>query len=298
MPRIGDLDTQYFDAAGDLLNKGLLDIFESGSTTRKDTWADVNKQFKNTNPIELFADGTQPSAFTDGSYRGVLRTAAGAQVRVLDPLGGDTGSGQFESWNSLTIYSTADIVIGSDSLYYRSFAAGNQGNDPTVAGSDEFWEQVEFLGVWNAFVSYGLNATVKASDGLFYRSLVAANLGNDPVSSPTKWGSPVDVSFTPIVPFSETYKTDTDFVVSFNEGTDQLKTPGANGTYTLADFITGGTNSVSLTVDNAGGHTVDFDAAIIWYGGAPTIGTETRSIVLWTPDDGTTKYGAALGAIA
>jgi len=50
MARLGALGTQYFDDAGDPLINGKIYIFESGTTTPKDTYADINLSILNPNP--------------------------------------------------------------------------------------------------------------------------------------------------------------------------------------------------------------------------------------------------------
>ena len=186
MARFGIIGDQYFDDAGDPLIAGKLFFYDSGTLTAKDTFSDVNLSIANTNPVILTAAGRQPDIFFNGSAKVILKTSADVQIEVRDPIGGSL-TGNFDNWNSLTIYSTGDIVVGSDNKYYRSFTDGNDGNDPTTTPTE--WEQIEFLRTWNLSVTYELNEVVRGSDGLFYRSLIGTNLNNDPVSSPTQWGS-------------------------------------------------------------------------------------------------------------
>ncbi len=189
MARFRSIGIQYTDNAGDPLIKGKLHFFESGTDTDKDTFADVNLSIKNSNPVILSAAGRQPNIFFNGTAKIQLTDKDNVQIEVRDPVGSSSLTGNFDQWNSLTIYDTADIVVASDDRYYRSFADGNQGNDPIT--SPTFWEEIEFIRVWNVSVTYSLNTTVKGSDGLFYRSLVNNNLGNDPTTDTVNWGSPV-----------------------------------------------------------------------------------------------------------
>ena len=192
MARFGEIGKQYLDDAGDPLINGKLFFYESGTTTEKDTFADVNLSIKNANPVILTAAGRQPNIFFNGSSRVILTKSDDTQIEVRDPEGGETGSGQFETWNALTIFNEGDIVIASNARYYRSFVDNNQGNDPTT--SPESWEEVEFLNIWNTSVTYSLNATVKGSDGIFYRSVVGSNIGNDPITDDgSNWGAPIPV---------------------------------------------------------------------------------------------------------
>lgn len=200
MARFGTLGTQYFDSAGDPLAFGYITFYESGSTsTKKDTFADVALTIKNTNPLQLFADGRQPSTFFNGSARAVLFTSDGVQVEVLDPVGGDVQGNAFSDWNPALQYEKGDLVTGRDGNYYVSCENDNIGNDPVDLGKK--WSQVEFLGIYNPDKTYNTNDTVKASDGRLYRSLADGNTGNDPTSSPLSWGgtslqdsSPVQVA--------------------------------------------------------------------------------------------------------
>ena len=51
MARFGSLGTQYFDNSGSILIEGLIDFYEPGTTTRKDTFSDINLTSANTNPV-------------------------------------------------------------------------------------------------------------------------------------------------------------------------------------------------------------------------------------------------------
>ena len=192
MSRFGKIGDQYGDDDLNPLINGKLYFYESGTNTAKDTFADANLSVLNTNPVILTAAGRQPNVFYNGSARVILTKSDETQIEFRDPEGGDTGSGQFESWNALTIYSEGDIVIGSDGKYYLSFTNNNQGNDPSITPTE--WEEVQFVKIWNISVTYDLNATTKGSDGIFYRSLISSNVGNDPVTGDgTKWGAPIPV---------------------------------------------------------------------------------------------------------
>ncbi len=188
MPRNVNPRPQFFDDAGDPLISGKMFYFESGTSTPKTTFADVNLSIANTHPVVLTADGRLPNVFFDGTARMKLTNSADVQIWDVDPVGGENIGGNFEAWNPLVIYSINDIVEGSDGNFYISFTNGNVGNDPV--SSPAFWEQSAFIRVWNTNVTYAIGDTVKASDNNFYTSLVAANQGNDPTVSPTEWGPP------------------------------------------------------------------------------------------------------------
>ena len=191
MSRFVNPRPQYLDSSGDPLPGGLLYFYESGTTTGKTTYADVNQSTANTNPVVLDADGRVPSVFFDGVARVVLRTAASVLVWDLDPVGAGDLTGPFTQWSSEITYGVGAIVVLSNGDLYRSLVAANTDNEPSVSAA--FWEKLEFIRVWNANVTYALNATTKGSNGLFYVSLANGNLGNDPISDAVNWGPPVDL---------------------------------------------------------------------------------------------------------
>lgn len=197
MARFGTIGTQYFDDAGDPLISGKLYFYESGTTTAKDTFADVNLSIPNANPVLLTAAGRQPNIFFNGSARVVLTTSAGVQVEVRDPVGGESQQGAFSDWNTVTIYNKQDIVIGPDGLYYVSITDGNQGNDPTTSAPN--WTRVSFLKTWNVNETYSVNDLVQASNGYLYVSTINANLGNDPATDSIRWKSVVPETVVPPV---------------------------------------------------------------------------------------------------
>ena len=140
MSRFGSIGEQYFDNAGKPLINGFLHFNHSGdSNTQKDTFADINEQIPNDNPVPLTAAGRQPDIFFTGFAQCILATSSGVQIEVRDPVGGDATGGQWEQWNGAYTYDGSAIVIGPDSKYYRSLAENNQGNSPDT--SPAFWEE-------------------------------------------------------------------------------------------------------------------------------------------------------------
>jgi hypothetical protein len=188
MARLGSIGTQYFDNAGNPLLYGKIYIYESGTNTFKDTFADVNLSILNTNPVVLTAAGRQPNIFFNGSARIVLTdqngTPTGGQIDVRDPIGGESEEGVFSPWNSITIYNVPDIVIGSDGNFYISITNGNQNNEPPDAVN---WTQIRFTRVWNPNEVYSVGQIVEATDGLIYSSLTDNNINNDPIGDTTNW---------------------------------------------------------------------------------------------------------------
>jgi hypothetical protein len=220
MARFGTLGTQYFDNAGDPLINGKIYFKESGTDTDKDTFADVTLETKNPNPVILSGAGRQPNVFFNGSARAILTDSNDVQVEVRDPVGGDVEEGAFSTWDSLTIYTTSDIVIGSDGLFYLSITNGNQDNDPTTDAVN--WSEIRFIRIWNVNETYSVNRIVEGSDGLLYTSQIDNNLGNDPSTDTTNWKSSVYVLNTKIVDIGD-WNMDTTASVSVPHGLDSSK---------------------------------------------------------------------------
>ena len=182
MARFGDLDTQYFDASGDPLVNGKIYFYESGTTTPKTTFADINSEIPNTNPVLLDASGRQPNIFFEGVAKATLTNNNDVQIVSRDPVG-ETATNFGDEWVSTRIYGTNDVVIGSDGQYYRSLLTGNQNNNPvTTSGYWSLLYSVE----WNAGINYDVGATV-TYDTLQYQSLQTSNLNHAPDASPTWW---------------------------------------------------------------------------------------------------------------
>ena len=197
MARFGDLDTQYFDASGDPLVNGKIYFYESGTTTPKITYADVNNAIPNSNPVLLDASGRQPNIFFEGVAKATLTNNSDVQIVSRDPVG-ETATNFGDEWVSTRIYGANDVVIGSDGQYYRSFLAGNQNNNPvTTSGYWVFLYSIE----WNAGVTYQEGASVTYND-ILYTSLQGSNLNNNPASTPLYWQY-VGANWLSIVTYSD-----------------------------------------------------------------------------------------------
>jgi len=242
MARFGTIGDQFSDDSGNPLVNGKLEFFESGTTTQKNTYADINLTIPNTNPVILTGAGRQPNIFFDGSARVVLSKNDDTQIEVRDPIGSSDSDGVFSSWNALTTYNTSNIVEASDGLFYISITDGNQGNDPTSSPAN--WTEIRFTRQWNVNESYSIERIVAASNGLLYKSVVNNNLGNDPIldTTNTNWEPAVNQFLSPsIVDAKLTLKDDKtfyfgddeDFVMYIDSATDivnyQLLT--ANGIF-------------------------------------------------------------------
>ena len=180
MARFGEIGKQYFDDSGKVLANGQLCFFESGTATKKTTYADVNLTIPNTNPVILTAAGRQPNVFFNGTARVILNKSDGTQIEVRDPEGSSALDSAFSPWDNATIYNSPDIVIGSDGQFYLSITNGNQGNNPSSTPTE--WTQIRFVRVWNVNETYSINQIVESSNGLLYSSIGSGNTGNDPIT--------------------------------------------------------------------------------------------------------------------
>lgn len=132
---------QYLDQNGDPVPGGLLNFFDTGTSTRKNTFSDAALTTANSNPVVLDSTGRAPDIFYSGTAKVTLETAEEVQIWERDPVGG-TFAQQANDWVSSTVYSQNDIVQGSDTLYYISRTDLNQGNDPITATAN--WSKLEW----------------------------------------------------------------------------------------------------------------------------------------------------------
>ena len=181
MARFGDFD-QYLDNAGDPLSNGKLYFYESGTTTPKTTYSDINNSIPNTNPVLLSAAGRQPNIFFDGVAKVILANNGDAQIAVRDPVG-ETATDFGDEWVATKIYNAVDVVLGSDGTYYRSLINGNQNNNPVTTSG--FWTLLYSV-EWNAGITYQVGAVV-TYDGEQYQSLQSSNLNQNPSSASSYW---------------------------------------------------------------------------------------------------------------
>jgi len=197
MARFGDLDTQYFDDAGDPLVNGKIYFYESGTTTPKATFADINQSIPNTNPVILTAAGRQPNIFFDGTAKAVLVSNSDVQILVRDPVG-ETATDFGDQWVATKIYNAIDVVLGSDGVYYRSLINGNQNNNPVTTSG--FWTLLYSV-EWNSGITYDIGAVV-TYDNQQYQSLQTANLNKNPASQ-TSWWVPLNFAWVATATYSE-----------------------------------------------------------------------------------------------
>jgi hypothetical protein len=182
MARFGDLDTQYFNDAGDPLVNGKVFFFESGTTTPKPTFADVNFTIPNAHPVILTAAGRQPNIFFQGTAKAILATSAGVQILVRDPVG-ETSATFGNPWIASKDYNANDVVQGSNGDFYVSLVNGNVNNNPvTTTGSWTFLYSVE----WNQGTTYKVGSVV-TYETIVYQSLQNANLNQNPSTQAAFW---------------------------------------------------------------------------------------------------------------
>ena len=181
MARFGDFD-QYLDNAGDPLVSGKIYFYESGTTTLKNTYADVNNSIPNANPVILTAAGRQPNVFFDGVAKAILTNSSDVQIAVRDPVGQtDTDFG--DQWVATKIYTATDVVLGSNGVFYRSLVNGNQNNNPVTTSG--FWTLLYSV-EWNAGITYSAGDVVLYGTQQ-YQSLQNSNLNQNPLTQTAYW---------------------------------------------------------------------------------------------------------------
>lgn len=283
MARFVNPRPQYLDSSGDPVPGGKLYVYETGTTTPKATYSDVNQSTANANPIILAADGRLGSVFFDGTARVVLRDADDVLIWDIDPVGGSNITGPLSQWSPEITYAMNDIVVTSTGVLYRSLIDANADNNPTTTATA--WEQLEFLRIWNTNVTYALNDTVKGSDGLFYKSLANGNTGNDPTSDAVNWGPPVDILVLGLADGGDktasfTAAVSTRYTVS---GTVTMTAPGPSSTSPSKGdiFAFGKYGTAVLTVDLDG---LNFEGV----SANPT--TTKAGLNIWQYTDATTGW--------
>ena len=288
---------QFLDGSGNPLISGKLYVYESGTNTLKNTFADVDLSIPNTNPVILGGDGRTPNIFFQGSAKIILTDDDDVQIWERDPVSAEEIGGAFSDWTATFTYSTGDIVQGSDGNYYQSITNNNQGNDPTISPAN--WEEIEFIRVWNTNVTYAIGDIVKASDNFFYRSKTNSNQGNDPTTDTTNWGSP----FAEVPSFESSYTdlgTKTTEAVALDWAADTLYEFTAAGDVTLSfsNVTSADTAGVQMVkIYNGGAHTITFPATVNWDNAtAPTLasGSGFWSMLFFYTDDGGTNVGGKM----
>ena len=182
MARFGEINAQYFDDAGDPLGSGKLYFYDSGTTTLKTTYSDINQTVANTNPVILTAAGRQPNIFFTGNAKAILPDSNDVQILVRDPVG-QTASAFGDAWVATKIYDADAVVLGSNGVYYRSLVSANQNNDPT--STTGYWTLLYSI-EWSAGITYAAGANVTQNE-ILYQSIQNNNANQNPSSSPAYW---------------------------------------------------------------------------------------------------------------
>ena len=221
MSRFGNLADQYFDDAGDPLVSGQIYFYETGTSTLKNTYSDINLSIANPNPVLLSAAGRQPNIFFDGVAKAILTNSSDVQIEVRDPIG-ETTSAFGTPWLASKVYSAGQVVRGSDGVYYESILNGNQGNDPTAAGGGTYWSLLYSI-AWSAGQTYQTGFMVTGSDEVLYQSLTDNNVGNNPVSSPAYWANPATVAWQSTITYGlDANVTGSDGIIYTSTGAGNL----------------------------------------------------------------------------
>jgi hypothetical protein len=131
MARLIDALEQILDDAGKPVADGLIDFFESGSTSvRKATYADIAETIPNDNPLTINGDGRVPNVFGTGSYSIIVRDSSG-QIIQRDPIGGEESTNFGADWAPDVIYDLNSVVRDANE-YWFSKISGNVGNKPST----------------------------------------------------------------------------------------------------------------------------------------------------------------------
>jgi len=196
--RYGNPVTQYLDDSGSPLVSGKLTFFATGTNTLLDTFVDINLSIPNTNPVILTAAGRLPNVFLQSaSYKVILTDKDDVQIFERDPVGGELESGAFAIWNSLTIYSTNDIVEADTGDFYISIIENNVGNEPATSPAQ--WTQIKFVRVWNPNETYSTDDLVQASNGRLFVSAGNNNTNNDPTVDDISWNSATTLDIPSVI---------------------------------------------------------------------------------------------------
>lgn len=187
MARYDIAGLQYEDNAGNPLIGGKLYFYDSGTTTSKVTFSDIDETTANANPVVLDASGRAGDIYFSGSAKIIIKDSSDVTISEKDPVTASGSAGgrlSFSVWNALSTYSTSDLVTASNSKYYRCIVASSQGQEPSATAAS--WTEVRFLGQWNTNQTYAIDDISQGSDGSLYTALVA-QAGNDPISDPVNW---------------------------------------------------------------------------------------------------------------
>jgi len=260
---------QYFDSSGAPLISGFLYFFDSGTTTPKVTYADVNLTIPNTHPVELTAAGRQPNIFFDGAAKVVLTDAQGITppgtiLVTQDPVGQTDLDLQLRPWSSTFRYQLGALVA-YDGLYYLSLINNNLANQPD--SSPTAWELWPFPSVDEGVVFAGTGTGIIAvGPGANGQTLIADSAEPGGV----KWDSTASPASVLVAgPMTPTASANVDFLTAFTSAYDEYLIIG-DGLVPASD--------AGLRVQFANAGVVDTGANYATRGGASSVSGASSSL--------------------
>jgi len=156
-------------------------FYQNGTSTPKAVYADKNKVTSLGAEVQCIdASGVFPPIFLDGTYRVILKNAAGTTQTgwPVDNVGGEDTVGAFDDWSAITNYSVGEFVTASNGLRYVSLQTPNLNQDPETEAA--YWDEYRVDLNWNAISTYSANDLVQYTDGMFYQSLAGGNQNHIP----------------------------------------------------------------------------------------------------------------------
>ena len=176
---------RFINPITDMKPNGSLRFYKPGTDTELVTFKDELETIPNPTIVPVLPNGNIGNVFFQGSARVVYLDEFDQQYAVRDPVGVETGLGNFTLWVTTVSYDLNDIVKGSNGRFYLSLSNANIGNDPTLTAAS--WEEIRFTGVWNSNITYAIGNVVLTIDGNLWKSLTAT-AGNDPSNDDgTNW---------------------------------------------------------------------------------------------------------------
>jgi hypothetical protein len=257
MTRLINAFEQMLDGSGDPVPSGLIDFFESGSSSaRKTTFADSAQTIPNANPVVLGGDGRCPNVFGTGSYNAILRTAAGVQILARDPVGQGGGLTFGDDWASTREYSATDQVRDA-ATYWQSLVSGNLGNQPSL-DSGAKWVKTDFKQIIaNATAIAALDTAKMPKTGGAFTGQVTSTAGDFNLVTNTALSNAAatltaaqliggEFTITPTVARIQTLDTAANIISALSGSVD-----GSNFTFTIVNLA-----AFDVTVATASGVTL------------------------------------------
>jgi hypothetical protein len=263
MTRLINAFEQILDGSGDPLANGLIDFFESGSSSaRKTTFADSAQKIANSNPVVLGGDGRCPNVFGTGSYNAILKNSAGEQIVARDPLGQAGGLSFGNDWSSTIEYSATDQVRDAAN-YWQSLVSGNLGNQPSL-DSGAKWVKTDFTKIIvNTNSITALDATKISKTGGAFTGQVTSTAGDFNIVTNTALSNAAatltaaqliggEFTITPTVARIQTLDTAANIISALSGSVD-----GSNFTFTIINLA-----AFNVTIATAAGVTLVGNMAV------------------------------------